>query len=378
MVPSCLAAIRGWLRASRQLGNHARCALALEAEAKACMVPRHKSVLFFEAGQAWQLRQDDQDRAIDAYQEVLKLDPMHAQAYSALMAIHTARKDWPALIELLGHGADLQQDPLEVKGILIRIAELQRARLGDITAARKTITKALAIDGDDVSLLTTLAELCRTENDWKALTRVDQRLTRLTADPLMLKALHFELGRIWEEKLGNVPKAIAEYRKVLKMDINDLGALTHLSKLLQKEMNWPAAAKTTERLIERDDNRMRVKGYYLRLAHIYSVGFKNSRSAIEACRNALSLDLAISGGRRGDGQAAARHPRPPRPAGAPGFRAGGAPRPAGAVTLQRGVLPRAAEDLQVARASPMRPTCSDTSWRRSTRPAPRISPCCAS
>ena len=79
------------------------------------MVPRHKSVLFFEAGQAWQLRQDDQDRAIDAYQEVLKLDPMHAQAYSALMAIHTARKDWPALIELLGHGADLQQDPLEVK-----------------------------------------------------------------------------------------------------------------------------------------------------------------------------------------------------------------------------------------------------------------------
>ena len=61
---------------------------------------------------------------------------------------------------------------------------------------------------------------------------------KLTDDPIMLKALHFELGKIWEEKLPDTAKAIAGYKRVLELDSNDLGALTRLSALLHRVEDW--------------------------------------------------------------------------------------------------------------------------------------------
>jgi tetratricopeptide (TPR) repeat protein len=288
--PAYLPAVRGWLQAARNLGDNASIAEALEAEAEASHDTVRRAASLFEAGIVWHKVVDGEDRAVQALQKVLLVDPLHQEAMDELTALFTARKQWQELVEQLRQWVEHLEDPRRIKKTLARIADLQRARLGDLGGARKTLHRALEIAPGDQSLLTTLGELCRAEADWEALVRVNLRLLELTSDPIVLKALHFELGTIWEEKLPDTARAIAGYQRVLELDPSDLGALTRLSSLLLRERDWKGAAHTTKLLLQRDDDRTRVKGYHLRLAGIYSDGFKDHNQAVESCRRALSLD----------------------------------------------------------------------------------------
>ena len=143
------------------------------------------------------------------------------------------------------------------------MASIQHRRLQDLLGARRTISKALEIDPSSTSLLTTLAEFCRLGEDYKSLAQINQRLATLTDDTVLLRALHFELGTLWEEHLRDPEEAIREYRRVLEIDTNDLPALTRLSTLLLRQQEWLPAAQATEMLIARDDDRNRVREYLL-------------------------------------------------------------------------------------------------------------------
>ena len=289
-LPSYLPAVRGWHRAARASGDAASMARSLELEAEASLDLPRRSGCFFEAGRIWQLRVEDPLMAVAAYRRVLTVDPRHQGAISALTGLFTSRREHKELVTLLSQVAEAAPTVLEQRELLARIAELQRSRLQDTLGARRTIVRALELAPDDRALLTTLAELCRGGSDYKALAGVDRRLVRLTEDPVLLKALHFELGMIWDEKLPDPDRAAEEYRRVLELDPNDLGALTRLSRLLIKREAWQEAVAITEQLIQRDDDRNRVKDYHLQLAQIYADGFGDLRRAQEACRRALALD----------------------------------------------------------------------------------------
>jgi tetratricopeptide (TPR) repeat protein len=289
-MPEYLPAARGWSRAAEAAGEWSGVAEALEFQARASKDAGRQAACLFEAGQTWHHRCGDQTRAIQCYRAVLESAPRHQGAAEKLAALHTSREEWSDLVRLMQQAADQAEDATDRKRTLARIADVQRSRLSDVVSARQTISLALEEDPDDLSLLSTLAELCRAEGDYASLAQVDQRLVTLTRDPVLLKALHFELGMLWEEKLHVSSKAIAQYRKVLEIDERDLGALTRLSDLLTTEKDWSAAAHATEILIQRDDDRNRVRAYHLRLAQLYADGFGNLKGAVDACRRALAHD----------------------------------------------------------------------------------------
>jgi tetratricopeptide (TPR) repeat protein len=285
-----LAAARGWRRAALAADDGAALATALEREADASHDLARRTECRYEAGQAWHLRAGNQSRAITAYRRALDEDPRHRGATEALTALFTARKEWAELCTHLEHVAEHARDAAHRRDTLARVADLQRSRLGDVAGARRTVERALVRFPEDVGLLTTLGELCRADSDYAALAQVNHKLVSLSTDPIVLKALHFELGVIWEEKMGASSKAIAEYRKVLEHDPGDLGALTRLSALLTREEDWTAAARATELLIQRDDDRTRLRNWHLRLALIYADGFKDIKAALDPGRRALALD----------------------------------------------------------------------------------------
>lgn len=307
-----LPAARGWYRAARELEAPEQMALAIEGEARATVQPRWRARCDFEAAKLWLQIADDPeatseiavdsppttgkleghagDAARAALRRVLVAAPAHEGALRALSSLYAARREHAELAELFEHRVGQTNDEQLKRDLLARKADLQRSRLQDILGARKTIVRALDLFPDDRQLLSTLAELCRASADWEALVKVNRRLVQLSTDAVLLKALHFELGRIWEERLGQAPRAIAEYRRVLELDESDIGALTRLSELLYRQQDWPAAVEVTERLAQRDEDRTRVKGYHLRLAELYADGLGQLQAAAKSCRRALAMD----------------------------------------------------------------------------------------
>ena len=285
-----LPAVRCWARAAMESGKREELAQALAAEASASRDLMHRAHCTFKAAQIWHNELGEQERAVTAYKQVLRMDPNHAESLQALSSLHSARGEWSEKVALLERSLSDANDPNERRQVLMRMAGIQRARQGDTAGALATIKRALELSPDDRRLLTSLAELCRKEGDTESLLEADRRLVEQTSDPVLLKALHFEMGRILEESGADAQGAIAEFSRVLALDPNDLGALTHLGALYTQLEDWRSAVHTVESLIQLDDDHNRQKEYHLRLALLFRDGLDEPRQALEACGQALKLD----------------------------------------------------------------------------------------
>ena len=285
-----LPAVRCWVRAAEALDMREELAQALAAEASASRDLLHRARCTYRAGQIWHNELGEQERAVTAYKQVLRMDPNHGEAIRELSSLHSVRGEWAEKVALLERSLADAASPEEALGILNRVANIQRSRQGDTAGALATIKRALELAPDDRPLLTALAELSRTEGDVDGLLEADRRLVEQTSDPVLLKALHFELGRILEEQRADAQGAIAEFSRVLAMDPNDLSALTHLADLHAQQEDWHAAVHAVDSLIALDDDHHRQKEYHLRLALLHRDGLDEPSRAMEACAQALRLD----------------------------------------------------------------------------------------
>ena len=285
-----LPAARGWAQVARQLGDPAELAQALAAEAGASRDLDHRARCTFEAAQIWHRERDRQDSAVAAYRQVLRLDPGHSEALSALSTLHDARGEWEDKVALLEQSLRDAATPQQQRELLLQMADIQRARIKNPAAAQATIGRALELFPADRQLLTTLAELCRACADWAGLVAADRRLVEQTSDTVLLNALHFELGRILHEKLDRPREAIAEFQRVLTLSPDDLAALTHLAQLYEELPDWGLAALTIEALVQLDDDHQRRKAYHLRLTRIQRDGLGDAQHAAQACQRALAQD----------------------------------------------------------------------------------------
>lgn len=289
VMPSYLPAARGWARAAAELDDTRKVACARELEAEATLLAGRRVACMLEAADAFDAA-GEPERAIGALHRVLELEPTEPRAIRTLQGLLSARNDHARLIQLYEHRIRHTPDAKERHHLLARVADVQRRRMRDIPAARETIARALELFPDDPQLLSTLADLCRQSGDWQGLASVAQRLTEVLDDRTLVKAHHFELGMLCEEKLARPSDAVFHYRQVLELDPDDLGALTRLSALLHAQQQWRDAAAVTERLVQRDDDRRRVKRFQLRLSEIYARGFGDFDRARAACLRALALD----------------------------------------------------------------------------------------
>ena len=288
-MPPSFTAARGWYRAAEALDDFQQMAMALEKQADASVIPSERAQRRYEAGMVW-LKLDNPTRASTALRGVLEIEPLHHEAIAQLVSLYTTNEEYRALAALFEHQISHAGTQDERRTLLIRLADLQRGRLQDSAEARSCIVRALELFPDDVQLMTTLADLCRLGEDWTGLVDIDQRLLALGNDPIIQKSLLFELGVVLQDKLGDEESAIGAYRELLDQDPDDLSALLRLSALLVERKHWEEASRITGRLIQRDEDRKRVKEHHLRLATIEAEGFQRLPRAIQSCRRALALD----------------------------------------------------------------------------------------
>ncbi len=94
-----------------------------------------KKRLFFEVAAVYESELHDNDRAIDAYNHVLELDPGDLLAIQKLDALYTAQGRWQDLLSVLEREADLAADPDEVASYRFRVAKLYEGNLADVPRA---------------------------------------------------------------------------------------------------------------------------------------------------------------------------------------------------------------------------------------------------
>ena len=179
----------------------------------------------------------DRKVAIAAWRRVLDLDPSNAdtgaKAAEALEMLYSEADDMPGLVHVLRTKADWASDAGTRGPLLLRVANLQENRLGQIAEAVDTYRSLLDSEGDaQAQAFDNLDRIFQKTN--QARERVEllkRRLDHLDADAR--RTMRFLIATILEKDLSDLEEAVAVIRPILDDLPEDREALTTLARLYQ-------------------------------------------------------------------------------------------------------------------------------------------------
>lgn len=189
---------------------------------------------------------EDEERARDLFEQVLQLDPDHADAAQALSEIYFARGDHERLapvLDVLLRKANRSDMQLMV-GLYHKSGAVAAALEQHDRAARQ-FRRALELDSNHLPSLRGLAAVAFEAGDWGAARDCYMRVVR-RADALEPRERVLALHRLGtsHRQLGNVPAAVEVFQGLLELDPGHRDALQALAELQSSSSDWEAVLRT--------------------------------------------------------------------------------------------------------------------------------------
>lgn len=281
----------------------------LEREAKLTEEPTQRIALSARKAQVLE-RQDKHRQAIQAWEDVLEVDPRHLGALLALEQLHRQVGAWESLRAVYATQAEVLEDSAGRVAALYELARLlEHQGLGeyeDIVAAYRRI---LDVAPTDLGALLELERLAASQRDTDLLGEVDNLMAQSAHDPTVAAAHHARLGEFVEGKQDT--RAIEQFRAAVIADPYHIGAARGLTRVAQ-ETDDPAAlvdALRREAEAERDAkaaSELLVQSAVVRLERIGDHDgarrdfeqalelWPDSRSAAEGLTDVLTIDAGWS------------------------------------------------------------------------------------
>jgi tetratricopeptide (TPR) repeat protein len=176
-------------------------------------------------------RLGDVTSAARTYQRLLETDPADLEALQAVDALYRNAGLWDELIGVFRRRIDLAQTAEESAELFTQLAQVQEEKLARPDEAIGAYREVLALDPTNERALGALDNLYSKEERWRDL--ADNLETRLKLADTEDKQRHLmlRLASVFEQRLGQVDRAVDTYREILERDAYDASALAALERL---------------------------------------------------------------------------------------------------------------------------------------------------
>jgi tetratricopeptide (TPR) repeat protein len=219
-----------------QLGRWNDLTNVLTRKAASAATPKAERVaLLRRIASLWADRSGNHAQAIKPLEDLLALEPGDREALAKLKDIYTRRRQWRALIELMGRELGALAEA-ERRGQLAEMATLASDRLGDARASIAIWNRVLEEAPSDALALASLASLYEKEKRWPALAEIYHRQRESLAgpggdDPRAAVAVLERLGTLYAERLEAPALAAAAFDEVLRLQPGHTKAMRVLREL---------------------------------------------------------------------------------------------------------------------------------------------------
>src|SRR5688500_14709026 len=102
--------------------------------------------LRLQVGELWEERLGDNERAVDAFKEVLTVDPQNLEALKALERLYEKTGKWEALLDVLDHQLEVTGSPEERVTLYTQMAEMWEQKFDKPDRAIDSLQKLLLVD----------------------------------------------------------------------------------------------------------------------------------------------------------------------------------------------------------------------------------------
>ncbi len=185
-----------------------------------------RAALLSEVAALWIDRFGNYAQAIKPLEELLGMDATHAEALSKLKEIYTRRRQWRALIDLLGREA-LTLDVTERRAHYANMAALAGTKLGDSRLAINIWNMVLELPGsttdpDDIApdapaAYDALCALYEREKRFPAFVEMLARKRALAVTPEAALPVLEKMGAVYAERLKAPSQAAKVYQEILEI-----------------------------------------------------------------------------------------------------------------------------------------------------------------
>ncbi|NJK30988.1 MAG: tetratricopeptide repeat protein, partial [Deltaproteobacteria bacterium] len=203
----------------------------------------------YRMGQIYQISLNDLPHAIEAYKEILNIQPDHQLSQQALEFIfyegehqheiaeileplYFAAERWEPLVKLGEARLESIEETADRFAVIQNVAEICEKRLGDAGQAYLWWLRAYIDDPTSVQITDEIERLAEFTFEWGAIVEVgDQILESGSTSPEVRQSVLARSARVLDKKLNDYDRAIGYYRRVLELDGDNVEALACLDRI---------------------------------------------------------------------------------------------------------------------------------------------------
>ncbi len=227
---------------------------------------------------------------VNAFNQILSIQPTNFEAADALATQYETMKRWPDLISLLRKKAAAVESPAEKVALHLRVANLFLEKFSNQAEAIKSFETILELDPDNQDALTFLKQMYEKRRDWEKLVAVHQKEIEKVADVADRKARRIEVAKLASEKLKKPGISIELWRQVLTEDAENFEALSELEKLFEREKAWADLGEVLQRQVAVADDTTKRAAILSKLGILYTEKVQDTGRAISAWQALLSAE----------------------------------------------------------------------------------------
>jgi tetratricopeptide (TPR) repeat protein len=267
-----------------------------------------KKRIFYQVGAVFEHELGNVEQAIDTYAKVLELDPDDLTALGRLDVLYQTARNWPELLSVLTHEAELSEDPNEAISYQYRIAELYQKHLADVPRAIELYREILqreashgptlealealkAGEVDPLGAAAVLEPVYEASGDYPKLISVLEVQARFSDDPVSKVDLWHRVAQLHEDSLQNPRASFDVYARALAVDDANSDTLGALERLAGVSDRWSDVAALYDAQLDKlGDEPHRLVDLGLRTAQIYEEQLGDVDSAVARYRRVLDAD----------------------------------------------------------------------------------------
>jgi tetratricopeptide (TPR) repeat protein len=274
-------------RLARATGRFGDVARVFEDLAAQIGEPMLASALTMKAASIHESDLGNIDRAIALYRNVLEIDPLSLPAAEALERLFRSTERHQELSVILQRKSEILEEPADKKDALFQAAAIEEDVLNRPESAIAVYSRVLEIDSDDLRAIDALIRRYLDLSRWSDLLIVYARKADLVADVDEKKGIYYQVGAVYERELGNVPKAIDTYTKILELDPDDLQALSRLDVLYEQAGNWQELLSVLMHESDMTADPNEAVSFQYRIAELYEKHLEDVARSVELYRDLL-------------------------------------------------------------------------------------------
>lgn len=265
-----------------------------------------KIQLLNKLGQIAGDRLKDDEKAMEAYRQLLQLDPQDRRAQEQLKKRYLALGRWDELevfyaesgkwdefIRVLETSESKVEDDVQRIAMLMKIAELWMTQKGKPDRAARAYEKILSVDAENMTAASRLIPIYTEANNARGLASAIEVTIAHTDDEQEKLQLLRDVAALYEGRLSDKPKALERYLAAFELDAVSEQAQADVERVAAATSSWPELTGAYEAAIARAESANDAEtltALRLRLGRVLLDELKNVEGALKQYHAVCEFD----------------------------------------------------------------------------------------